>query len=141
MKKVYIVFPAMLMMLIACSREQMPSTLTSAQLDQAREMEEQVQGARRWNDSLRGAGGNRSRALYCDSMYHAHENRFRDCHDRYDHNSTAADHFHNGAGAMMMHNGGNGMMGSCNCCANGGHRANVHHELNSLQQAHRLCHP
>ncbi|HEX6332916.1 MAG TPA: hypothetical protein VFZ78_01750 [Flavisolibacter sp.] len=148
MKKALFVFSALLVF-SGCHREAVQEDITPAQKNAVQEMQEAYLQAKLYNDSLVMCHQQQLGAAliaHCDSMYHQHTNTFNTCHSQYQHTTNSANHSHDGQGMVQMHSGGGmnggGMMGgNCNCCANGGHDATMHTNMQALQQLHASYHP
>lgn len=150
--KTALLFLFTVLILLACSREQVQDRLSPEQISAVQKMEASYQEAKAYNDSLIVAmNGNRGTALiaYYDSRYHQHETAFATTHSNYQHTSNAANHTHNSSGMVDMHSTGSSMMssgrmmseGACGCCSNGGHSATVHEGMEALHRLHAQHHP
>lgn len=130
---------------VSCEKEHQ-NKLSAAQLQAVAKMESDFQLAKVYNDSLAYAingtlrNADSTMIHYFDNMYHQYDLEFQNCHSQYMHNLESADHSHNSQGMVEMHNSNGGMMGSCNCCANGGHKADIHQKMETLHELHKTYH-
>lgn len=128
--------------LVACEREHGQRQLSPDQLNLVAKMQTDYQQAKLYNDSLISAingtlrNADPTTIRYFDEMYHQYDSEFEKCHGQYNHDMESADHSHNSQGMVVMHNSNGGMMGNCNCCANGGHKAEIHQKMTSLRDLH-----
>lgn len=132
------------LLIIGCMKDR-NDKLSEDQLNAVALMNDSYQNAKLYNDSLVYASSgimnaDSVRLHYFDSKHHYYIQRFDSCHHTYQHDLVSADHSHN-SNSMQMHGQNGGMMGTCQCCTNGGHQAGFHNQLTDLQNFHAAHHP
>ena len=142
--------PILLLLTVAfiipgCMKSHNDGKLSQVQLNAVEKLKNNYQSAKLYNDSLLYAingtiSSDSAMIHHFDNMYHYYDSQFDSCHSRYEHDYSSADHFHN-SGAIEMHDSQNGMMNGCQCCANGGHSADLHKQMATLHELHAHYHP
>ena len=144
--KTILLFLSIVLLLVSCLKKQ-NDKLSEEELNAVALMKDSYQNAKLYNDSLVYArngviNADSARLHYLDSRYHYYDQRFDSCHHAYQHDLVTADHsHHNNNNSMQMHGQNGGMMGGCQCCANGGHRAGLHNQMSDLRILHSAYHP